>query len=142
MPFVNFYDKIGKGIFLSLNIREVLKLSDTKTEREDRLVAMAGGDKSLAIELALIFLKHYDEMHEQLRAAIAGDDPLEVRRMVHTIEGSLGSMGSSDSVAFLMDLGQAGRDSRVDLFGELFDRYDKSITMSNEVLRDIASQSD
>ncbi len=125
--------------FVSFEVSEVFSLSDTQSEREKRLVAMAGGDRSLGVDLALIFLTHYDEMHEELRSAVAGGDPIEVRRMVHTIEGSLGSLGSSDSVECLMDLGQAGRDSKVELFEGLFERYERAIVASNEVLRRIAS---
>lgn len=116
----------------------MFSLSDSQSERERRLIAMAGGDRSLGVELARIFLTHYDEMHQELKSAVLGGDPLEIRRMVHTIEGSLGALGSSDSIECLMDLGQAGRDSRVDLFDELFDKYERSIVASNEVLKRIA----
>lgn len=102
-------------------------------------MAMAGNDGTLAVELAELFLTHYGGMHKDLRRAVAERNPEEVRRMVHTIEGSLGAMGSQDAIDDLMRLGQAGRDRRTDLFEEIFGEYDRAIALSNDVLRDIVS---
>ncbi|SMG09298.1 hypothetical protein SAMN06275492_101102 [Dethiosulfovibrio salsuginis] len=113
-------------------------MSESRLNREERIIAMAGGDRELGAELARIFLSHYEGMHQELKAAVMGGDPLEVRRMVHTIEGSLGAMGSLDSISALMELGQAGRDLETSLFLPLFLKYEKAILSSNEMLKEIA----
>nr|WP_321503563.1 hypothetical protein [uncultured Dethiosulfovibrio sp.] len=113
-------------------------LSESRLDREERIIAMAGGDRELGVELARIFLSHYEGMHQELKTAVMDGDPLEVRRMVHTIEGSLGAMGSLDSISALMELGQAGRDLDASLFLPLFFKYEKAILSSNEVLKEIA----
>ncbi len=117
-------------------------LSETRFDREERIVAMAGGDRALGVELAKIFLVHYGEMHQQLKAAVVSEDPSEVRRMVHTIEGSLGALGSSESIEALMDLGQAGRDLSVESFMPLFLKYERAIDISNCILREITEPTD
>lgn len=102
-------------------------------------MAMAGNDRALAMELVRLFLTHYGDMHRDLRQAVAEKNPEEVRKMVHTIEGSLGALGSQDAIDSLLRLGQAGRDRRIDLFEEIFGEYDRAINLSNDVLEDILS---
>lgn len=110
-------------------------MSESSSQREKRLLDMAGGDLKLAVELARIFLSHYDEMHRSLADAVERRDPLDVRRMVHSIEGSLGAMGSLESIEKLSAIGQAGRDERRDLFEELFLLYEDAINRSNDEIR-------
>lgn len=108
--------------------------------REERLLAMSGGDKSLAVELARLFMFHYPDMHKSLRESVHMLDPLKVRESVHMIEGSLGAMGSEESLEKLASLGQAGRDLKTDLFKEIFDSYDKAIDKSNVELKTIVAR--
>lgn len=108
--------------------------------REERLLAMSGGDKGLAVELANLFLFHYPDMHNTLRESVQALDPLKVRESVHMIEGSLGAMGSKNSLENLASLGQAGRDLKTCLFEEIFENYEKAIDKSNIELKNIVAR--
>jgi CheY-like chemotaxis protein/HPt (histidine-containing phosphotransfer) domain-containing protein len=54
-----------------------------------------GGDEDILRELAVVFLEASPRWLEELRAAVARGDAAGVRRMAHTIKGSLGQFGAA-----------------------------------------------
>ena len=69
----------------------------------------AGGDHELLCELIQLFLEQGPRNLDEVRAALAANDPIGLRRAAHTLKGALGLFGASGSVSAAQCLETLGR---------------------------------
>jgi PAS domain S-box-containing protein len=69
-----------------------------------------GGDRELLRELAGVFLGECPRWMAELRQAVAGHDALTLRRVAHTLKGSMGQFGAEAAWAAALRLETMGRD--------------------------------
>jgi two-component system sensor histidine kinase/response regulator len=83
-----------------------------ETEDIDWAVALqrVGGDRELLRELLEVYLDECPRWLAQLHAALAGHDEAGVRRLAHTIKGSMGQFGAQAAFLAAQRLEMLGQD--------------------------------
>ena len=64
-----------------------------------RLLAVAGGDRALVVELVGLYLQQVPTLTAQIESAAAGGDCDALRRAAHTLKGSLLTLAASEAAA-------------------------------------------
>ena len=62
----------------------------------DMLLDVTGGDKEFALELVDLFLAQTPVQIDQIRQAVAANDPLTISRVIHTQKATIGLFGLSE----------------------------------------------
>ena len=90
----------------------------------DSLLNVAGGDKEFALELVDLFLEQTPSQIEQIRQAMAADDPQAIGRIIHTQKATIGYFGLLEESQQLRTLEHrlATESSLVDI-APLLERY-------------------
>jgi CheY-like chemotaxis protein/HPt (histidine-containing phosphotransfer) domain-containing protein len=94
-------------------------LSEPKTAEEssvaDRAVALeyVAGDEELLRELAGLFVEDCPRLLNELNAAITGSDAAGVRRLSHTIKGTVSNFGAASAAEAAQRLESLGNDDRL-----------------------------
>jgi HPt (histidine-containing phosphotransfer) domain-containing protein len=88
-----------------------------------------GGDKEILRELAGLFLSLCPDWLAQLREVVVRRDPTGLRRLAHTIKGSLGQLGAAAGCAAALRLETMGRE------GDLTEVEDCLRTLEEELGR-------
>jgi two-component system, sensor histidine kinase and response regulator len=92
--------------------------AENSTSASDEVLNLAeamehvGGDESLLMELAAIFIEIHAAQLTELRAAIARRDEACVSRLAHTIRGALGNFEARAACAAAFRLEQIGREGQ------------------------------
>ena len=68
-------------------------MSGTSNSTADKLLAAAGGDADLARELATLFITELERLLAEARAAAARGDGINLRKILHMLRGSAGTLG-------------------------------------------------
>jgi HPt (histidine-containing phosphotransfer) domain-containing protein len=79
----------------------------------ERLTEFTDGSAENLRELVDLYMTQTTEQFEKLRAAIAGADAQEVRRVAHSCAGASATCGMRRLVPFLRELERQGRDNKL-----------------------------
>ena len=79
----------------------------------DALIERLGGDEELARQMAALFVDECPNMLDEMRRAVAGGRPDDVRRVAHAFKGSVANFVADGPAAIALALEQAGRDERL-----------------------------
>jgi CheY-like chemotaxis protein len=80
----------------------------------DSVLGYFGGDLELLQETFELFVEHYPNQIEAIRAAVLAGDPEDLQRAAHHFEGSVSNFSVSNITALASDLEQMGREKRMD----------------------------
>lgn len=80
----------------------------------DRIHDATGGDEEFLAELVEIFLEDAELRLEEIRNAIASEDPTELRSTAHKLKGSSANMGATQLTGIAKTLEDMGHSGQVD----------------------------
>ncbi len=72
-----------------------------------------GGDADLLREIAGIFLEEYPGLMQEIRAAVAQNDPVRLERAAHSLKGSVANFGAREATAAALAMETIGRQNRM-----------------------------
>jgi CheY-like chemotaxis protein len=76
---------------------------------EARALSRVGGDRALLAELAVMFEREGPHLLDQLRAALAQENALEIERVAHSMKSAVGAFGAAGAYELAAALEEAGR---------------------------------
>jgi PAS domain S-box-containing protein len=97
-----------------------------------------GGDGPLLRELVQMFQEEGPKLLAQLRLAVDRRDAAEVRRLAHTLKGSLTQFGAQPASAAARHLEMLGRDGNLTTAGEAYGRLAQALQRLQPMFADFA----
>jgi PAS domain S-box-containing protein len=98
-----------------------------------------GGDRELMRELASIFLETYPQWLAKIREAVFGRDAAAVRRLAHTLKGSVGQLGAAATAKAAARLEAMGEKGDLVGAGEAFAVLEDELHRLDPVLAEYAA---
>jgi PAS domain S-box-containing protein len=99
-----------------------------------------GGDEELLKELAGVFLEEWPRWRADVGHALAGRDAVRLRRLAHTLKGSLGQFEASAAVATAQRLEETGKRGNLDEARDLWLSLEQEIEQLRPVVADFAQR--
>ncbi len=97
-------------------------------------------DEDLLRDLVAAFSLTYPQLLGKLRESIVAGAPKEIRAVVHQLEGMMASLGATNAVLILAEMGAAARDNNLALLPPLLDRVSGELARAKVNLDAILSK--
>ncbi len=86
-----------------------------------------GGDHELLREVMSAFLAELPNLRDELRRAIETQDAASIRRLAHTLKGSMRTLGATETGAFAEEMETRGRNEELGGVSELWIEFENSL---------------